>query len=355
MEAQQDDTQLEPKENTKPNIKESSRKTRHDVFAALLIIFLVSLSILSVLAFRFIYIPSIFLVVGFSFSLALAASLVLFHFLSSTATFQKSSWRVGGAAAGFLAVFYLLDVTIREPALLESNFYQLRNDQSIERLKEIAGHLRKIEKIGVVAIDQLAFADLNEVKKKLNNYGDGEYQIPLSDLPIQVIPMIKSVKRSYFAVQYLLPETFWNSPWSDTFFNENVKASQRNGVDLLRIFIVESSWNDRKRNIALEVVKKHVEAGIPVKIITKENYIKANLPLNDLEDFVVFDSKFTGHIEHSQNGGIKQVIFSIEEGLIGEREHRFKRLRLYAQDGKEWIADIANSDLTQPIANAETE
>ena len=128
-----------------------------------------------------------------------------------------------------------------------------------------------------------------------------------------------------------------NIPWNKDKLVSLDVDSKREEVDLLRIFIIESDWGQEDLNLAKNIVKKHVDSGVPVQIIVSSSYIDAGQSETDLEDFVIFDGKLTGHIEHDSKGGIKYVVYSTEPGLIRERELQFKRLKQNSMIGSQWL------------------
>jgi hypothetical protein len=86
----------EPKEGTSSSI----------VFV-LAIIFLIT-AIGLVFLYRRLDLDPVWVLLFVPFSLAMTGALILFHFLSSSAAINRNAYRVGGAIAGFLVLFSVL-------------------------------------------------------------------------------------------------------------------------------------------------------------------------------------------------------------------------------------------------------
>lgn len=78
---------------------------------------------------------SFLLVVGILLILSLGAAIVLFYFLESFAQVQSKGVSLGGAAAGFVVIFFLLRDTYFRVTSTERKFKNLSSDEKIHRLE----------------------------------------------------------------------------------------------------------------------------------------------------------------------------------------------------------------------------
>src|SRR5262249_20126185 len=94
--------------------KSSTRVDHARIIFTLVIIFLAA-SVALILTHRHLDIDPVWVLLFVPFSLAMMGALILFHFLSSSASIDRDAYKVGGAIAGFLVLFTTFYSLSREP------------------------------------------------------------------------------------------------------------------------------------------------------------------------------------------------------------------------------------------------
>jgi hypothetical protein len=109
-------------------------------------------------------IAAAWLVLIVPFCLSIVGSLVLFHFLASSAQIEHSSYKVGGAVAGFVVLFGLLTHAISQPLQSELALYQLVHSSAKETLVTIATADETIRNLNNPVINAIAASTLNTAR-----------------------------------------------------------------------------------------------------------------------------------------------------------------------------------------------
>src|SRR5450631_4285847 len=86
------------------NATPQTADTKSPVVFILAVMFFI-VAILLIMAQSYIQIDPVWELLAIPFNLAMTGALILFHFLSSSASIDKQVYKVGGAIAGFLVLF----------------------------------------------------------------------------------------------------------------------------------------------------------------------------------------------------------------------------------------------------------
>ena len=275
------------------------------------------------------------------FTLSLSSALMLFYFLTSTAHIEKGVYSVGGAAAGFIVVFTMLFYWFKDPAMYENKFYALANSEIVKELYEVAQSYNNIVIGNNKAIKHIANTSIAKTRSIFNDLGNGEYLISSYDLPIYLMPMVDNAKHSYLATQYVLPDKFWEQLWAEQYFQKNVAAVKNRGIDLRRIFILDSSEARKQKDILEELMRKHVNSNLDIRIIFKDALPGSADGLN-LKDFVIADKDITGTLILNRDGGFSEVEFSTDQVLINKRIRQFESLWALSMSYNNWLDKYYN-------------
>lgn len=300
----------------------------------LALIFLLS-SIALILAHRRFDIDPVWVLLFVPFGLAMTGALVLFHFLSSSASIERDAYKVGGAAAGFLVLFTVFYNLSRQPFLAEAAFYKLYQSSLTNKLSPIVDRYHDISNFNNETMNKIADSALQTLRATFEQLSHGTYTIDADELPTYLMPMIGGAKNSYFATQYVFPEKFWGQYWAQKYFDENVRAIQERHVDLRRIFVVDPADGPPQRKLLEELVEKHIEKGIPIRIIEKFEYLKTHTD-DDLRDILIVDGQLSGILLLTKGGSFNRVEFSIDKDTVERRQRNFDRLLASSVSYEDW-------------------
>lgn len=280
-------------------------------------------------------IAAAWLIVIVPFCLSVVGSLVLFHFLASSAQLEHSSYKVGGAIAGFVILFGVLTRAISDPLQRELALYQLTHSVAKDALMAIADADSTIRTLNNSAITAIAAHTLNSTRDTFSSLAKGTYVVTADELPIYLLPMIDNAKSTYYATQFVLPETFWKQSWSVDYFNRNVRAVKDRGVKLTRIFILDAEEAQKQREILNELIKKHVDNGINIRVVDADRYRRDVNP-EDLRDLLIVDDEVTGLLLLDKGGGFHRVEFSINPDVIATRKVTYEKLLNHSLSYEQW-------------------
>jgi hypothetical protein len=80
------------------------------------------------------------------FSLAMTGALILFHFLSSSASINRDAYKIGGAIAGFMVLFSTFYNLSREPFLGENAAIKLGRSPLGNKIAPILDRYNKVRR-----------------------------------------------------------------------------------------------------------------------------------------------------------------------------------------------------------------
>ncbi|MBN2054830.1 hypothetical protein JW905_07905 [bacterium] len=298
------------------------------------------------------------LVLIVAFSLSMAASIVLFYFLHSSANVQRSIYKIGGAAAGFIILFPLLHWKVNAPFIETDRCYALSNSAFSNEMSQIIDSCIKLNTNGNESIKMIAGSTLLKTKRVFQDLALGRYSIDPSELPDYLLPLVDKCQRTYFATQCVLPKTFWNQYWSTDYFNKNVAAIKDRKVDLRRIFIVHPTEDEENKQLLNDLILRHTKSGIDIRLLSPSDprVVSSGVPLNDI---LVVDGNITGIMRIDSQRKTYRIEFSTDESEIKERIQWFQRLWSMGQNIGDWIKSIpsessSRSDASEPARAPDT-
>ena len=269
------------------------------------------------------------------FSLGMTGALILFHFLSSSATINREAYKIGGAIAGFMVLFTTFYNLSRQPFLDTSAVAKFVQTPLGKKIAPIADRYHDLLALHNDTIDKVADASLENLRATFEQLSHGTYTIEADELPTYLLPMIKNSKKSFYATQYVLPERFWGQYWAQKYFDENVTAVRDRRVDLTRIFLIELSEGPKQRQLLDDLIKKHIDHGVPIRIIETKEYLKSRTD-EDLRDILLVDGQLSGILLLNKGGSFNRVEFSIDKVTIEKRQRNFDRLLASSMSYEDW-------------------
>jgi hypothetical protein len=303
------------------------------VFTLALIFFISALGL--ILAYRHVELDPIWVLLFVPFSLAMTGALILFYFLSSSASISRDSYKVGGAAAGFLVMFSVFYDLSRQPFLAETAFYKIYQSSLGGKLNPVIDSYSEISNFHNETINKIADSAIQSLRTTFEQLSHGTYTIDADELPTYLMPMIIGSKKSYYATQYVFPEKFWGQYWAEKYFEENVKAVKQRHVDVRRIFVIDPTDGSIQKQLLDDLIKRHVENGIPIRLLEKSQYLKAHND-DDLRDILIVDEQVAGILLLNKGGSFNQVEFSIDPNTIERRQRNFDRLLASSISYEDW-------------------
>jgi hypothetical protein len=281
----------------------------------------------------------ILLMVPFSFGMT--GALVLFHFLHSSARLSNSIYSIGGAAAGFIILFGTFYHVTKEPFLDEMEWYKIHNNSLSPKIVSLLYAFNKIQNLHNDTINKIAYSGVDSLNKNFWQWSTGTYEIDANELWLYLKPLIQNAKSTYYATQYVLPETFWNQYWSEAYFKLNIQAVRNRNIDLVRIFIVNSKGSQSEQRTLDDLIMKHVENGINIRIIDEATY---NYDTADLRDILIVDNQLAGVLKLEKGGRFNKVEFSVDPEVVEQRRRNFERLRDTSMTYDEWRGEAGRRD-----------
>jgi hypothetical protein len=296
-------------------------------------------AIVLVLAARYLQIDPVWELLAVPFNLAMTGALILFHFLSSSATIDKQVYKVGGAIAGFLVLFTLFYNVSRDPFLSENEVIRFAQNPLSKRFLAISDRYSDIVALKNDTLSKVADSNIQNLRSTFDQLAQGTYVINADELPTYLLPMIKNCKVSFHATQYVFPERFWGQYWANQYFDENIKALKERKVDLQRIFIIDSADGADQAKVIDELVLKHVQNGIPLRLIDRKDYLKKHYGNDDdLQDVLIVDDQLSGFLLLNKGGNFNRVEFSINPDIVAQRKRNYERLLASSLSYEDWKA-----------------
>jgi hypothetical protein len=296
-------------------------------------------AIILVMAARYLQIDPVWELLSVPFNLAMTGALILFHFLSSSATIDKQVYKVGGAIAGFLVLFTLFYNVSRDPFLSENEVIKFSQNPLSRRFLPISDRYLDITKLKNDTLTKVADSNIQNLRSTFDQLAQGTYVINADELPTYLLPMIKNCKVSFHATQYVFPEKFWGQYWANQYFDENVKALRERKVDLQRIFIIDSADGPDQAKVIDALVLKHVQNGIPLRLVDRKDYLnKHNGNDDDLQDVLIVDDQLSGFLLLNKGGNFNRVEFSINPDTVAQRQRNYERLLATSLSYEDWKA-----------------
>lgn len=310
------------------------------VFALALIFFGGAITL--VLAGKYLQIDPVWELLAVPFNLAMTGALILFYFLSSSATIERQAYKVGGAIAGFLVLFTLFYNLSREPFLSESAIIKFAQNPLSKRFIPISDRYDEITGFKNETLTKIADSSIQNLRSTFEQLAQGTYQINAEELPTYLLPMVKNCKKSFYATQYVFPEKFWGQYWAPQYFDENIQAVKERKVDLLRIFIIDPTDGPEQAKVLDALIQKHISNGIALRLIDRDQYLKShNNNDEDLQDVLIVDDQLAGFLLLNRNGNFNRVEFSINQDKVAERKRNFDRLLASSMTYEQWKASHA--------------
>ena len=122
-----------------------------------------------ILAYRHVELDPIWVLLFVPFSLAMTGALILFYFLNSSASISRDSYKVGGAAAGFLVMFSVFYDLSRQPFLAETAFYKIYQSSLGGKLNPVIDSYSEISTFHNETINKIATQRHNRLEPHLSN------------------------------------------------------------------------------------------------------------------------------------------------------------------------------------------
>jgi hypothetical protein len=322
--------------NNTPPPHEEEPASRSRVVLWLAIMFFMA-AIVLIFGQTLVQVDPVWVLLAIPFNLGMTGALVLFHFLSSSATIDKQAYKVGGAIAGFLVLFSLFYNLSREPFLEESQIIKLSKNPLVKRFWPIADRYADIVALKNDTLTKIADSSVQSLRTTFEQLAHGTYTINADELPTYLLPMVKNCKRTFWATQYVFPEKFWGQYWAPEYFDDNVKAIKERGVELIRIFIIDPADGLAQKKVLDELIQKHVQSGIQLRLIDRQEYLK-NHSEDDLRDVLIVDEQLSGLLLLNKGGSFNRVEFSINPDTVEERKRNFQRLLAASLSYADWKA-----------------
>lgn len=282
-----------------------------------------------------------------AFSLALVGALVLFHLLSSTAQINRTSYKLGGAAAGFVILLVLFYKLLGVPFANENKLYRLATDEDTDRYIQIADDKTRVKRLKSPWLNKIAEDTLYSTQSTFNALSIGKFVIRADETPLYLTPLVEGVKRSYHATSLVSPDTFWNQPWAKAYSKANYDAVQRRKVDVTRIFILRHGLTPAKVQGLTTLMQEQAKNGITVRVLAEDQY-RGNR--EDLQDFLLADDQVVGQLTIDNPQDIYATIdFSVDAKAIREYTQRWQNLLDSSMTLSDWgRGQAGNSPSTTP-------
>ena len=296
-------------------------------------------AVIIVLAARYLQIDPVWELLAVPFNFAMTGALILFHFLNSSATIDKQVYKVGGAIAGFLVLFTLFYNVSRDPFLNENEAIRFAASPLSKRFMPISERYADIVALKNETLTKIADSNVQTLRSTFDQLAQGTYVINADELPSYLLPMIKNCKTSFYATQYVFPEKFWGQYWANQYFDENVKAVKERNVRLQRIFIIDAADGPEQAKVIDDLIRRHVQKGIPLRLIDRREYLKAhNNNDDDLQDVLIVDDQLSGFLLLNKGGNFNRVEFSINRDIVEQRKRNYERLLASSMSYDDWKA-----------------
>lgn len=322
-------------EHQQPVTSDTRPPNQWIVFALSIMFFGAAITL--VLAAKYLNIDPVWELLAVPFNLAMTGALILFHFLSSSANIDKHVYKVGGAIAGFLVLFTIFYNVSREPFLSQSEVLKFAQNPLSKRFIPISDRYDDIKGLKNETLTKIADSNIQTLRSTFDQLAQGTYVINSEELPTYLLPMIKNCKSSFFATQYVFPEKFWGQYWANQYFEENIKAVKERKVDLQRIFIVDSADGPQQVEMVDNLIQRHLQNGIPLRLIDRQQYLKAhNNNDDDLQDVLIVDNQLSGFLLLNKGGNFNRVEFSINRDTVDQRKRNFDRLLASSMSYDDW-------------------
>src|SRR5262249_24229502 len=120
--------------------------TTAKIIFALAIIFLMA-GIALIFVHRPFNLDPVWVLLFVPFSLGMTGALILFHFLSSSASINRDAYKIGGAIAGFMVLFTTFYNLSRQPFLAETAFSRFSQTSFGDKISPIADRYNDIVKL----------------------------------------------------------------------------------------------------------------------------------------------------------------------------------------------------------------
>jgi hypothetical protein len=127
------------------------------------------------------------------------------------------------------------------------------------------------------------------------------------------------------------------------YFNFNVDAVKNRHVDLMKIFIIDPKDSQHQRDLLNDLIKKHIDNGIGVRIIDKSIYSQKYDP-TDLQDMLIVDDQVSGLLLLERGGQFHKVEFSIDPETVASRGRNFERLLEISMTYDTWRNRLDHGD-----------
>jgi hypothetical protein len=175
-------------------------------------------AIILVMAARYLQIDPVWELLAVPFNLAMTGALILFHFLSSSATIDKQVYKVGGAIAGFLVLFTLFYNVSRDPFLTENEVIRFAQNPLSKRFLAISDRYSDITALKNGTLTKVADSNIQNLRATFDQLAQGTYEInaaALSDVLNYIIQEVIETRRTR---AFLFP-TNANSPEIDRLYD----------------------------------------------------------------------------------------------------------------------------------------
>src|SRR5262249_16869686 len=133
------------------------------------------------------------------FSLGMTGALILFHFLSSSASINRDAYKIGGAIAGFMVLFTTFYNLSRQPFLAETAFSRFSQTSFRDKISPIADRYNDIVSLNNETINKIADASVQTLRATFEQLSHGTYTVDADELPTYLLPMVRGAKKSFHA------------------------------------------------------------------------------------------------------------------------------------------------------------
>jgi hypothetical protein len=231
------------------------------------------------------------------------------------------------------------------PFLSHTEFARFSQTSFGDKISPIADRYNDISAFNNETISKIADASLQTLRSTFEQLSHGTYTVDADELPTYLLPMVRGAKKSYYATQYVFPEKFWGQYWAQKYFDENVAAIQERRIDLVRVFLIDPSDGPTQRALLDNLIKRHLEKSIPIRLIETKEYLKTHTD-EDLRDILIVDGQLSGILLLNKGGSFNRVEFSIDKDTIEKRKRNFDRLLASSVPYEDWVAGVKKSTST---------
>jgi hypothetical protein len=146
---------------------------------------------------------------------------------------------------------------------------------------------------------------LTPLRLTLDEYGQGNFTVPSSEMADYAPLLIKTAKAEVFATSAVTPDKWWGTPMGRAYALANYDAVKAHNLKITRVFLVK---DDQELKTLLPLIQAHLSHGISACYLYKRT-----LDQDADRDLVSVDDKIAGELVLRGNEGFQEARFYFNE------------------------------------------